>query len=110
MSVQKTIREQYRTTVDRAASGISNVRTPSEGWIVTLRKVLGMSGAQLACRLESDTSSSFAKKCAKNRSESGVPTGMNMSESVPLLSIHRLTSMLSWYNYTLTIKIQMLRY
>ena len=51
MSVQKTIREQCRTIVDRAASGISSVRTPSEGWIVTVRKALGMSGAQLARRL-----------------------------------------------------------
>jgi predicted DNA-binding mobile mystery protein A len=34
-----------------AVSRFSDVETPPEGWIVTMRKALGMSGAQLARRL-----------------------------------------------------------
>lgn len=51
MSVRKTIKKQYRGIVDRAASQLSGVQKPSEGWVVTVRKALGMSGAQLARRL-----------------------------------------------------------
>ncbi len=51
MSVRKTIERQHRLIVDRAASQLSDVQTPSEGWVFTVRKALGMSGAQLARRL-----------------------------------------------------------
>lgn len=51
MSVQKTINKQYRGIVDRAASQLSGVQKPPEGWVVTVRKALGISGAQLARRL-----------------------------------------------------------
>ncbi len=37
--------------MDRAASQLCDVQIPSEGWVVTARKALGMSGAQLARRL-----------------------------------------------------------
>ncbi len=51
MSIRKTVKRQYQGIVDRAALQLSDVQTPSEGWIVTVRKALGMSGAQLARRL-----------------------------------------------------------
>lgn len=49
MSVKQTAREQYQAIVD-FASGV-NIDIPAEGWIRTVRKALGMSGAQLAERL-----------------------------------------------------------
>lgn len=51
MSVRKTIKKQYQGIVNRAISQLSDVQTPPEGWVVTVRKALGMSGAQLARRL-----------------------------------------------------------
>lgn len=51
MSVKRAVRQQYRAIVDRAASQTAAVRTPSEGWLRTVRKALGMSGAQLARRM-----------------------------------------------------------
>ena len=51
MSVRQIARQQYQAIVDRAASQISARRTPSEGWMRTVRKALGMSGAQLARRM-----------------------------------------------------------
>lgn len=51
MSVQKIVREQCRAVVDRAASRLSSVQIPAEGWITTVRKALCMSSAQLARRL-----------------------------------------------------------
>lgn len=50
MSVKRTVRQQYQAIVERAASA-AGVRTPSEGWLRTVRKALGMSGAQLARRM-----------------------------------------------------------
>lgn len=51
MNVRKTAIHQYRATVNRAASRLSGLQMPAEGWVVTVRKALGMSGAQLARRL-----------------------------------------------------------
>ena len=51
MSVQKTIRRQYQSIVDRVASQLADFHKPNEGWVVTVRKALGMSGAQLSRRL-----------------------------------------------------------
>ncbi len=51
MSVRRAIKKQYQGIVARAASQISGVQKPPEGWVVTVRKALGMSGAQLARRL-----------------------------------------------------------
>ncbi len=51
MSVQRAVRRQYQAIVDRAASQAASLSTPSEGWLRTVRKALGMSGAQLARRL-----------------------------------------------------------
>ena len=49
MSVKQAVRGQYQTNVDMARG--SNIATPAEGWIRTVRKALGMSGAQLAKRM-----------------------------------------------------------
>jgi predicted DNA-binding mobile mystery protein A len=51
MSVKRAARQQYQTIVDRAASQLGAFRAPSEGWLRTARKALGMSGAQLARRM-----------------------------------------------------------
>ena len=51
MTVKTIARQQYQRLVDSAAS-CAGLRTPSEGWLRTVRKALGMSGAQLAKRME----------------------------------------------------------
>jgi predicted DNA-binding mobile mystery protein A len=51
MSLKHTIRQQYQTLADRAFSQTASLQTPPEGWIRTMRKALGMSGAQLARRM-----------------------------------------------------------
>lgn len=70
MNVQKTIKRQYQTIVDRAASQLSGVQTPSEGWVVTVRKALGMSGAQLARRL--DVTRAAVSQTEKNEASGSV--------------------------------------
>ena len=50
MSVKSAAREQYRQIVD-AAAGHSALQRPPEGWLRTVRKALGMSGAQVAKRM-----------------------------------------------------------
>ncbi|MDL2408024.1 mobile mystery protein A [Rhizobium calliandrae] len=49
MSVKRAVRQQYQIIVDTTQG--TNIRTPAEGWIRTVRKALGMSGAQLAKRM-----------------------------------------------------------
>ncbi|QKC89500.1 mobile mystery protein A [Mesorhizobium sp. NZP2234] len=49
MSVKQAVRRQYQAVVDLTQGG--NIQVPSEGWIRTVRKALGMSGAQLARRM-----------------------------------------------------------
>ena len=51
MSLKRTIRHQYQTLADRAAKQTVGLQSPPEGWIRTVRKALGMSGAQLARRM-----------------------------------------------------------
>ena len=52
MSVRKTARKQYQAIVDHAASApMQKQQRPSEGWLATTRKALGMSAAQLARRM-----------------------------------------------------------
>jgi predicted DNA-binding mobile mystery protein A len=50
MSVHTVVQQQYQRLVDGAASH-SGIQTPREGWLRTVRKALGMSGAQLAKRM-----------------------------------------------------------
>jgi predicted DNA-binding mobile mystery protein A len=49
MSVKQVVREQYQAIVDTLQG--SNIKTPAEGWIRTVRKALGMSGAHLAKKM-----------------------------------------------------------
>jgi predicted DNA-binding mobile mystery protein A len=51
MTVKKVVHQQYQSIVDRAASHAAALRTPSEGWLRTVRKALCMSGAQLAKKM-----------------------------------------------------------
>jgi predicted DNA-binding mobile mystery protein A len=51
MSVKRAVRQQYQAVVDRTAPHAEAFRTPSEGWLRSVRKALGMSGAQLARRM-----------------------------------------------------------
>jgi len=51
MSIKKIVTAQYQSLVERAASSAREISVPKEGWIRTVRKALGMSGAQLARRL-----------------------------------------------------------
>jgi predicted DNA-binding mobile mystery protein A len=50
MSVKTVARRQYQHTVDHVAGLFSPARPP-EGWLRTVRKALGMSGAQLAKKM-----------------------------------------------------------
>lgn len=51
MSIKPIITRQYREKLDQAASKFQGFALPSEGWIRTTRRALGMSAAQLARRL-----------------------------------------------------------
>jgi len=51
MKLKAIVKAQYQSVVDNAASEARNLTMPKEGWIRTVRKALGMSGAQLARRL-----------------------------------------------------------
>ena len=51
MSVKRAVQQQYQAIVDRAARQADGLRAPAEGWLRTVRKALGMSGAQLARRM-----------------------------------------------------------
>lgn len=50
MSVKDIVQKQYQKVVDTAAKQ-PNSKVPPEGWIRTVRKALGMSGAQLGRRM-----------------------------------------------------------
>lgn len=52
MDVKTIALKQYQAIVDRAAARhVGGIAVPPEGWIATVRRALGMSGAQLARRL-----------------------------------------------------------
>jgi predicted DNA-binding mobile mystery protein A len=51
MRIQNTIIQQYQRLVDRASFSGSDLAFPPEGWLRTMRKALGMSGAQLARKI-----------------------------------------------------------
>lgn len=52
MNVKETARKQYVRIVDSAAQQLSGLQKPTEGWLATFRKALGMSGAHLAARMD----------------------------------------------------------
>ncbi|WP_105404714.1 mobile mystery protein A [Neorhizobium sp. T7_12] len=49
MSVKQAVRRQYQAIVDTAHG--TDIEIPAEGWIRTVRRALGMSGAQLAKKM-----------------------------------------------------------
>jgi predicted DNA-binding mobile mystery protein A len=49
MSVKQAVRRQYQAIVDTAHG--NDIEIPAEGWIRTVRRALGMSGAQLAKKM-----------------------------------------------------------
>ena len=51
MGVKTTARRQYARIADRAAQQLDSIQKPSEGWLATLRKALGMSGAEVAAQM-----------------------------------------------------------
>ena len=51
MNVQNTILQQYQRFVDQASLSSADLTLPQEGWLRTMRKALGMSGAQLARKM-----------------------------------------------------------
>jgi predicted DNA-binding mobile mystery protein A len=51
MRVKKVVQQQYQNIVDAAATTLSGSSVPPEGWLRTVRKALGMSGAQLGKRM-----------------------------------------------------------
>ncbi|PCJ33074.1 MAG: transcriptional regulator [Gammaproteobacteria bacterium] len=53
MGIETVVLNQYRDKVNQAVTRFGDYSVPlSEGWIKTVRKALGMSGSQLAKRLE----------------------------------------------------------
>jgi predicted DNA-binding mobile mystery protein A len=51
VSIKQVILRQYHDNVNYARKQMQGVSLPGEGWIRTVRKALGMSGTQLARRL-----------------------------------------------------------
>lgn len=51
MNVKDTARKQYARIVNRHAHQLESIKMPAEGWLVTLRKALGMSGSEVATRM-----------------------------------------------------------
>ena len=50
MSVKEAARRQYARIIDGSAEKIGGLKLPSEGWLTSMRKALGMSAPQLARR------------------------------------------------------------
>lgn len=51
MSVKDVSRRNYQRQLDNARTKIRDVKIPKEGWLAASRKALGMSGAELARKL-----------------------------------------------------------
>ncbi|MET0066226.1 MAG: mobile mystery protein A [Candidatus Thiodiazotropha sp.] len=49
--MKEVVQKQYREHITRVRHQLKDLTMPSEGWLRTARKALGMSGAQLARRL-----------------------------------------------------------
>ena len=50
MSIKHTVRQQDLRIADRATGQAGSLKAPQEGWLITMRKALGMSAPQLARR------------------------------------------------------------
>ena len=64
MSIKDIVIRQYQGIINNAAMNARAIAQPPEGWVRTLRKALGMSGAQLARRL--GTTRAFVSQIEKN--------------------------------------------
>jgi predicted DNA-binding mobile mystery protein A len=51
MTIRQIVKSQYQKRADMAAEASRDITIPREGWIRTVRKALGMSGAQLGRRI-----------------------------------------------------------
>jgi predicted DNA-binding mobile mystery protein A len=51
MNIQNTARQQYQRIVERTNSNVPELKLPAEGWMRTMRKALGITGAQLARKM-----------------------------------------------------------
>ena len=51
MNVKDTARRQYLRIVGKAATSAAGIPATNEGWLVSFRKALGMSGTQVAKRM-----------------------------------------------------------
>tara|TARA_R110002072_G_scaffold11196_2_gene50979 strand:+ start:140544 stop:141002 length:459 start_codon:yes stop_codon:yes gene_type:complete len=49
--MKKIVMRQYQDIINKARERTAGLSLPSEGWLKTMRKALGMSGSQLARRL-----------------------------------------------------------
>jgi predicted DNA-binding mobile mystery protein A len=50
MSVKETVKRQYIRMIDAASERYRNHQHPKQGWLMTMRKGLGMTGPQMAKR------------------------------------------------------------
>jgi predicted DNA-binding mobile mystery protein A len=51
MAIKTIVQQQYQEIIDSAAPDYATLKKPPEGWLRTVRKALGMSGAQLATKM-----------------------------------------------------------
>lgn len=51
MQVKNTSKRQYARLVNQAAEQLIDTQVPPQGWLTTMRKAIGMSGPQLAKRI-----------------------------------------------------------
>ena len=79
--IKQIIQNQYRSKIDQLID-FKQINRPKEGWIRTLRKALGMSGPQLATRL--DISKSQASQMER----------MEMEDRITLKQLRRVAEAL----------------
>jgi predicted DNA-binding mobile mystery protein A len=51
MNVKTMVQRQYRGIVEDTAASLAGLKTPPEGWLRTVRRALGISGAELARKM-----------------------------------------------------------
>jgi len=49
--MKAVLQQQYRGLVEGATASLAGLKAPSEGWLRTVRKALGISGAELARKM-----------------------------------------------------------
>jgi len=83
MGIQQAAKKQLQAKIDAtASSSVLDLFTPKEGWIASVRKALGMSGAQLAKRLDLSRARIF--QAEKSELEGGITlrTMQEMAEAM----------------------------